>query len=79
MDNDLVISEIPYSPKLLNMHELLVEIKLENQYQIGDPETVTFRVSGDYKAVAHKICAANGVTLSDFLRKCCEQLVQEYA
>lgn len=62
--------------KLHNVHEAMQLAVLENQ----KPEMVTahFKVDTFVKTMTEEICYKHGVTLSAFVRKCCEILVAEY-
>lgn len=71
--------------KLLNLHEILVESKLEtakrwNREPLGHKSTVfALRMRDELREVTEHICVSNGTTLQAFLRACAEQLIKEYS
>lgn len=64
--------------KLLNVHEVLSEAKAETDKDNEKWATQTFRLPEKLKELTDQICKANGTTTSEYLRRCCHQLVADY-
>jgi len=64
--------------RLLNLHEVLVDAKLDETIEGEEWGTTTFRLPTRVKEIVDQICQTNGATPSQFLRRCCVQLVSEY-
>lgn len=63
---------------LTNVHEALQEAVIESKRPPKLDKTFTFRSDAQTTEEAEKICAANGTTLSMYLRKCIDALVKDY-
>lgn len=59
-----------------NLHELLESAASDDADRILVQGS--YRVSPDVKEQAERICSAAGTSLSTFIRKCCENLVEEF-
>ncbi len=64
--------------ELTTVHDAVIQAATEVSIPAGPMGTHTFRIHDSVKTIAGQICAAQGTTLSDFLRKCCEGLLKDY-
>jgi hypothetical protein len=64
--------------QLSTVHDAIRDAALDINPEAPNNEVGTFKVSTDVKRLASEICSRNGTTLSCFLRKCCEGLIQDY-
>lgn len=65
--------------RLTTLHECIHDVNLKGDHPLPtQTQSVTFRIHGDVKDIADEICRTNGVSLSAYLRKCCENLIRDY-
>lgn len=76
---------IPETECLTTVHDAVQEAKTEMQLPIGNQErmrgpmvTFTFRAHENDLDEARLVCTGNGITLSEYLRKCVELLPRDY-
>lgn len=67
---------------LTTVHDAMTDAQLTEPFGANDENQrliqCTFRVSRETKDVVDDICRQHGVTLSTWLRKCCEGLMHDY-
>lgn len=63
--------------ELTTVHKSLAEASIETKEE-GPMGTFTFRIPIELKEQTESYCKRQGTTLSRFLRKCCEGLINDY-
>ncbi len=63
---------------LSNVHDALSKAVIESKKPPKLDKTFTFRTDLEQMIIAEGICDANGTTVSMFLRKCIDCLVEDY-
>ena len=64
--------------QLFSVHQAISNAQFERDNKGPESITVAFRLTKDIKDQANQICTQHGITMSDFLRQCCEGLVHDY-
>lgn len=66
------------SAELFNVHQAISDAQFEKQNGSGEMMPISFRITLPVKKAVVEICDRNGITISDFLRHCCEGLVNDF-
>lgn len=64
--------------KLTNVHEALAKAATEPSTPTKQLEQYSFRLHEEVGTKCREICARHNTTISEFLRQCCQGLVDDY-
>lgn len=64
--------------QMLSLHEVISLAAGERRGELARSEVIHVRLEPALKEMTDKILSQHGVTMSAFMRKCCQVLVTEY-
>lgn len=68
----------PMDQKLFNVHDAISDAIRERDEDPNRMVVGTFKITKDSMEKSSEICSRHGITLSSYLRHCCEGLIRDY-